>query len=269
MKPSLLWVLLIWLSVPSLALAATPERIRIHGTIATLGSPPVQPIDGPYTFDVRIYNAAVGGSEVIPALTGLMGDVAGGAYSLTLIPDMAGDLITAFSDGPRFIEVTVVSGPNGSIGEMLLPRQEILAVPFALNAASSPEQPEVEEQVVASQTVNGGALVQFPFTVPDDGNRYRAEFFGLASSTGTTNDTYNLQLFWYMSSPNTTGYTKLDDRSIVRSGGSAAPLHGSVHAVVRDIPAGVYEIQLWVTGLAGSRTFAPSSLRVELSVISP
>jgi hypothetical protein len=110
------------------AAQAGPERLRFQGTVTDL--PGVTIVDGNYEFLVRIYDQATGGtlkySQTVTAY------VAAGAYSLDLAPSVAGQLSSAFADWPRFLEVTVVSGPGGSINQLLLPRQEITSVPFVL-----------------------------------------------------------------------------------------------------------------------------------------
>jgi hypothetical protein len=115
---------------PSPAAAAPPESLRFHGTILQLAG--FSPLDGDYLFHVRIYDAAVGGQLQFEKQ--VTAAVAGGAYALTLEPDTPGELAEVFADRPRFLEIEVLSGPEGAIGEVLQPRQEITAVPYALSA---------------------------------------------------------------------------------------------------------------------------------------
>lgn len=119
----------------SAAHADPPEAFRYQGTILTLQGAPVA--DGVHDFHVRIYDAATGGSLLFDA--DVSAPVQGGAYSLLVAPDPGdeGALYEAFNEGPRFIEIEVLAGPGGAIHETLLPRQEITAVPYALNAGSS------------------------------------------------------------------------------------------------------------------------------------
>jgi hypothetical protein len=125
----------------AVAEAAPPEAFRFQGTMLSLQGAP--PLDGTYTFLVRVYDAAQGGAIWFENQTPIAAEVLGGAYSLTLLPNLPGEFSSVFSDGPRFIEVTVLDAPATPggppavpVNETLLPRQEITAVPFALNAGS-------------------------------------------------------------------------------------------------------------------------------------
>jgi microcystin-dependent protein len=116
----------------SLAWSAPPEVLRLQGTITSLEGAPVE--DGDYVFRAEIYDGAGPGATLLYEQE-VTATVSGGAYTLVLFPDQAGDLSDTFTEGPRFLEITVVSGPPGPIGETLQPRQEIASVPFALNAS--------------------------------------------------------------------------------------------------------------------------------------
>jgi hypothetical protein len=114
------------------AAAAPPELVRVQGTLGALAGAPVA--DGDYVLRAEIYDAAAGG-QLLYAQEQLV-PVMGGAYTLLLAPAVPGELAAAFSEAPRFLEVSVVSGPGGPIGETLL-RQEVASVPFALNSAAA------------------------------------------------------------------------------------------------------------------------------------
>lgn len=120
------------------AAADPPEVLRFQGTIDSLAGNPVQ--DGSYDMQAAVYDVPSGGqpiwtSPLVPT------QVTGQAYSLVLTPAVAGELADAFSEGPRYLEVTVLDGPGVTVSETLLPREEIGSVPFALNAASAPGVP--------------------------------------------------------------------------------------------------------------------------------
>jgi hypothetical protein len=110
--------------------AAPPELVRVQGTLSGLAAGPL--VDGDYLLRAEIYDAAVGG-QILYAQESPVALV-GGAYTLLLSPAVPGELAAAFADAPRFLELSLVSGPGGPIGETLL-RQELASVPFALNAA--------------------------------------------------------------------------------------------------------------------------------------
>jgi hypothetical protein len=124
------WLAALLLASAAQAGAAPPELVRLQGTLDALGGGPVA--DGDYLLRAEIFDAAVAGQRLYAqeALVPLVG----GAYTLLLAPALPGELAAAFSDAPRFLELTVVSGPGGAIGERLL-RQELGSVPFALNAS--------------------------------------------------------------------------------------------------------------------------------------
>jgi hypothetical protein len=118
------------------AQAAPPEVIRFQGTITSLLGGPAP--DGQYVLHARIYEDA-GGTQLVYDAGEMTVPVVGGAYALVLSPATAGDLAEAFADSPRFLEIEVVS-VNGQMlqpAEILLPRQEIASVPYALNGSGS------------------------------------------------------------------------------------------------------------------------------------
>lgn len=127
-RQATLAVILSWALVG--AAYAGPEALRFQGVITGLAGFSVD--DGSYQFDVKVYDAAVGGTTVFSKASPVTADVTAGAYTLSITPDATGDLKDAFRQWPRFLEITVVSGPQGTINETLLPRQEITSVPFVL-----------------------------------------------------------------------------------------------------------------------------------------
>ncbi len=116
--------------------AEVPERMRFHGTIQSLGGSP--PVDGTYVFLVDVFDQAAGGQ--LKLRKQVSASVVNGAYGLVLSPSTPGELRSAFEGFPRFLQITVLSGPGGSINEPLLPRQEVVSVPYALSG-SDPEPP--------------------------------------------------------------------------------------------------------------------------------
>ncbi len=112
------------------ATGTPPEVVRFHGVISSLGGQPVT--DGSYVFRAAIYSHASTGTAVWTSADTTV-SVAGGAYTLTLFPATTGELSAAFSESSRFLEITVVSGPGGPVNEVLMPRQEIASVPYAMS----------------------------------------------------------------------------------------------------------------------------------------
>jgi hypothetical protein len=115
--------------------ANPPEVVRFHGVIAELQGQP--PTSGNFVFLAEVFDQAVGGAPLYSQ--SVTASVASGDYTLVLSPEQPGALNAAFADGPRFLEITVLTGPTGQINQQLLPRQEIASVPYALLAGRVPE----------------------------------------------------------------------------------------------------------------------------------
>lgn len=119
--------------------AEPPEVIRVQGVISQLAGSAV--VDGNYGFLVEIYDEASGGAALFART--VTSAVAAGAYSIPVIPTNPGDLTSALSgDGPRFVQITVVTNGAGQAiqPQVLLPRQQLTSVPYAL------ESPEIDPE---------------------------------------------------------------------------------------------------------------------------
>lgn len=128
----LAWVACAGLVGAASAAAAPPELVRLQGTLTQLAAGPAR--DGDYLLRAEVFDAAVGGTSLYAQ--DVVVSLVGGSYTLVLSPGTPGELAAAFAGAPRFLELSVLSGPDGPIGETLL-RQEIGSVPFALNAAGA------------------------------------------------------------------------------------------------------------------------------------
>jgi hypothetical protein len=126
------WLIGAGLCGPASAEAAPPELVRFQGTLTQLAAGPAR--DGDYLLRAAVFDAAVGGTELY--VQDVLVPLVGGAYTLVLSPGAPGELTSAFSGAPRFLELKVVSGPDGPVDETLL-RQEIGSVPFALAAGAA------------------------------------------------------------------------------------------------------------------------------------
>lgn len=112
-------LLLLFGAVPHDVTATVPERVNIQGTITSVAGAP--PADGTYGLSVRIYELAVPPQP--PAIEQPLYEqaistyVAAGAFSFILDPALIsppdpGALSLALASHPRFVEITVQSGPG-------------------------------------------------------------------------------------------------------------------------------------------------------------
>jgi hypothetical protein len=113
-------------------LVVCPERtcaqstaFSYQGKLSETGAP----ANGTYDFQVSIYDAASGGSQVGSVLTADDVVVTGGLF--TLYPDFGGGV---FDGQPRWLEVAVRAGASTGAFTTLTPRQPVLATPYAQRA---------------------------------------------------------------------------------------------------------------------------------------
>jgi hypothetical protein len=113
------------LAAASIQLCAQPTAITYQGVL----NDGAAAASGSYDFRIGVYDSATGG--VMHALLPIE-DVAvsNGLFRLTI------DLPGVFSDGPRWIAISVRPGTSSGVYEDLLPRQEITSTPYALRAFS-------------------------------------------------------------------------------------------------------------------------------------
>jgi len=108
--------------------AQVPNRINYSGVLTT---PQGEPREGQFNMTFRLYGQPVGGAPVVPPQTVGGVQVRKGQFSVVLGPWPGGPSPdVAFSGGDRYLEVQVGNDPP------LLPRQQLLSVPFAQRTAS-------------------------------------------------------------------------------------------------------------------------------------
>jgi hypothetical protein len=90
------------------------------------------PADGVYDFQLALFDAAVGGTQVSPTVT--MEDVTVTQGLFTVVPDFG----PVFPGDKRFLEAGVRPGASGGAFTILSPRQELTPTPGALFSATVP-----------------------------------------------------------------------------------------------------------------------------------
>src|SRR5262245_56359995 len=126
------------------AQVATPSRLQFQARLSDAAG---APLAGPVSLTVRIYDAASGGvalwseTQGVTALAGVVNVELG---AVTAIPD------AALTGAPRFFGVQVNADPE------MLPRREMLAVPFARRASSAAG---VEAGAVVAANLIGSAQI--------------------------------------------------------------------------------------------------------------
>lgn len=134
------------------AVAAPPANISYQGVLRLSNGQVV--LDGLYGLRFGIYGSASGG--VPQGEQTLSVQITGGLYNVILAdPVLIGALN---SSSPRFMQVTITGVPVGSgltPEIVLLPRQQLASVPYALSAPTPPAA-----SVPVAPTVGGTATVQ-------------------------------------------------------------------------------------------------------------
>lgn len=90
------------------------------------------PASGAYDFQLILYDAAVGGSQVGPIVMLENVVVTGGLFTVAL------DFGTAFGGSKRWLDIGVRPGASGGLFTPLAPRQELSAAPAAQWSAAAP-----------------------------------------------------------------------------------------------------------------------------------
>lgn len=122
------------------AVAAVPANLSYQGVLTDGNGVVVQ--DGSYSLLFQIFDTPTAGAGTPVFGQELAVEVTDGLYNVILSTWEQGtlgrDLELAFQDAApgRYMQVTIVDGPGATLdGAVLLPRQQIASVPFALVAA--------------------------------------------------------------------------------------------------------------------------------------
>ena len=138
------WLVVSLLGVGGLLLEAAggPQQITYQGQIVQTGG--IAATRGLYTIKARIWDNATGGSviwgKVYPVTVDANGvfnvNLGDGGGEITPLPK-CGTLGQALDGGPRFLGITVMQTPAGSVGSPLemSPRMQLASTPYALRAA--------------------------------------------------------------------------------------------------------------------------------------
>jgi hypothetical protein len=110
-------------AAPPAAPAAVGTAFTYQGRLLDNGAP----ANGPYDFQLRLYDALTGGAQVGSTVS--QGDVTvtNGLFTVTL--DFGA---SAFSGGPRYLQVETRSGASTGAYTPLTPRQALLPAPYSM-----------------------------------------------------------------------------------------------------------------------------------------
>ena len=120
------------------AAEVVPKLINYQGKLTNSEGLPLQ--NGNYEVRFTLWDVATGGNLVwgetrIVTLTGGVFNVAlGGAGAAPVAGAPVNDISYAFGSGDRFLETSIVSGPGIAEEQTLAPRQQMVSVPYAMNA---------------------------------------------------------------------------------------------------------------------------------------
>jgi hypothetical protein len=116
-----------------LVLAALPARAELNGiTYQGLLQAEGVPADGQYDFEFTLYDAAAGGTRIAGPIEVNDHPVNDGRFTVVL-----GFTADEFDGTRRWLEIAVRLAPNSQTYNVLMPRQELTATPYAFYAARS------------------------------------------------------------------------------------------------------------------------------------
>jgi microcystin-dependent protein len=138
--------------------AEVPKLINYQGKLTNATGEALP--DGEYSVKFELYDAAADGnlvwgeSRTVTLIKGVFNVALGGAGSQPVAGAAVNDIGFAFGGSNRFLQTTIISGPNVQEGTALLPRQQMTSVPYA---------------VTALHGVPAGTVVPFAGTVVPEG----------------------------------------------------------------------------------------------------
>lgn len=116
-----------------------PKLINYQGKLVQAnGVDPLQA--GSYTLRFKLFDGATGGtlvwgeSQQVAVTGGVFNVILGAAGSIPVQGAAVNDLGFAFGGAERFLETTIVSGPDVAMEKTLAPRQQLTTVPYAVQA---------------------------------------------------------------------------------------------------------------------------------------
>jgi microcystin-dependent protein len=95
---------------------------------------------GQYTLRFKLFDAATAGTLVwgeqreVTVVKGVFNVILGGAGAVQVVGTAVNDLGFAFGGPNRFLETTIVAGPGIAGEHILAPRQQLMSVPYAVEA---------------------------------------------------------------------------------------------------------------------------------------
>lgn len=131
---------LLALIASSSAQEAAPKLINYQGKLTdAVGAPLGGSAGGTYSLKFEVFDAPTGGTAAwgetrqVAVVDGVFNVVLGGAGGTNVV----GDLGAAFAGKDRYLQTTVLPGAGVATQQVLLPRQQLASVPFALVAQNA------------------------------------------------------------------------------------------------------------------------------------
>lgn len=149
------WAVLLLLLSPTELWAAPPPGITYQGLLTRSDGTIVQ--DGTYQIEFTIWDLVAGGSPQFSRTLNV--STSGGLYNVVLTDAGTGEIASAFSSGAnRYVQIKILNGPGITSAVTLLPRQQILSVPYSFVSASATD--------AAHATLSDRALTADALTTP-------------------------------------------------------------------------------------------------------
>jgi microcystin-dependent protein len=124
--------------LPAPAAETVPKLINYQGKLTDAAGENLRA--GQYTLRFKLFDAAAAGTLVwgeereVTVVKGVFNVILGGAGALPVAGAAVNSLGFAFGGAERYLETTILAGPDVLAEQVLAPRQQLMSVPFALRA---------------------------------------------------------------------------------------------------------------------------------------
>lgn len=115
---------------------SVPKLINYQGKLVLANN---TELNGTHVLRFELFDAATAGtlvwgeSQQVAVVNGVFNVLLGGGQILNPAPPVT-DLSFAFGSASRFLQTTIVSGPDGAMNQTLAPRQQLASVPYAMSS---------------------------------------------------------------------------------------------------------------------------------------